>query len=316
MTVLRTDLLGELDPRVAVPGYDREQVSVGIVHLGYPVLSIGHTRRRTWTPTWPPGTRRGGSAPWGCFRRTPRSAMTEEARVIGSVVKHLHAPDDPASVLDVMADPGTRIVSLTITEGGYVVDDADDAAPRRHPNSAGGFIVAALARRRAAGTPPFTVMSCDNMQGNGHVAEAAVTEFAARRDPELGGWISENVAFPSAMVDRITPATTAATRETARVWGIDDQWPVRAESFAQWVVEDRFTLGRPALERVGVQFVDNVAPYEKLKLRLVNGSHQAMSYLGLLNEFRYVHEVCRCSCGSCRATCAAKRSPLSIRFLV
>jgi mannitol 2-dehydrogenase len=330
MTVLNKHSLAELDARISVPGYDRDHVSVGIVHLGPGAFHRAHeamyvdsylsTGDRSW------GICTVGLLPGDSVIRdvladqdglyslfTVRPDGAEEARVIGSLVKHLHAPDDPAAVLEMLSHPATRIVSLTITEGGYGVDDATgtftppDAGTRADlsgsglPVSAFGFIVAALAMRRATGTRPFTVMSCDNIQGNGHVAEAAITGFAAQRDPDLAAWISANVAFPSSMVDRITPATTGTTRETARLWGIDDRWPVRAESFAQWVVEDRFSAGRPALERVGVQFVEDVSPYEKLKLRLLNASHQALSYLGLLNGFEYVHEACR--------------DPLFVRFL-
>jgi len=319
MTALRQAALGELDPRVSVPDYDRDRVSVGIVHIGPGAFHRAHQAAyvdsylATGDSSW--GICTVGVLPgdttirdvlaqqdglYSLFTVAPDGA--EEARVIGSLVKHLHAPDDPAAVLDVLLEPATRIVSLTITEGGYVVDgaadtevgpDNDDRTDSAEPMSAFGFIVAALAMRRAAGTPPFTVLSCDNIQGNGHVARAAVTKFAAQRDPELAGWIREEVAFPSTMVDRITPATTTTTREDARQWGIEDHWPVRAESFAQWVVEDRFSAERPALERVGVQFVDDVSPYEKMKLRLLNASHQALGYLGLLSGFDYVHEVCR-----------------------
>ena len=228
-----------------------------------------------------------------------------DARVIGSLVDYLFAPEDPEAVLDRMTDPATRIVSLTITEGGYHVnqadgsfDDSDPADPGRHrgatgrPTTAFGFITEALSRRRAAGTEPFTVMSCDNIQGNGTVARDMITAFATLRDEELGGWIGEHVAFPNSMVDRITPVTTDADRElVSQEYGIDDGWPVVCEPFAQWALEDNFPLGRPEFERVGVQVVDDVEPYELMKLRLLNASHQAMGYLGYLSGYRYAHEV-------------------------
>ncbi|WP_308467944.1 mannitol dehydrogenase family protein [Rathayibacter soli] len=230
----------------------------------------------------------------------------EEAATIGSIVRYLFAPDDPDAVSRQLASPSTRIVSLTITEGGYEVSDAtgvfdphDDAtladiaeptAPRR---SVLGFLVRALQRRRDAGIPPFTVMSCDNLPGNGHVARAAVTGFAARIDPELAEWIHASVAFPNSMVDRITPATTDAVRDAVEAaFSVRDRWPVRSESFAQWVLEDNFTLGRPPLERVGVQIVPDVVPYELMKLRMLNASHQVMSHLGILAGFTTVDEAC------------------------
>jgi mannitol 2-dehydrogenase len=157
-----------------------------------------------------------------------------------------------------------------------------------------GYITAGLARRREAGAPAFTVVSCDNIQGNGRVARAAVLGFAARKNPDLAAWIARNAAFPNSMVDRITPVTTAETRALVLAeYGIEDRWPVRSESFAQWVLEDAFSGGRPPLELVGVQMVDDVEPYELMKLRLLNASHQAMSYLGILAGELWVHEVCR-----------------------
>jgi mannitol 2-dehydrogenase len=225
--------------------------------------------------------------------------------VIGSIHEYLYAPDDPNAVLDRLADPGTRIVSLTITEGGYSVDDATGAFDPRDPLTLGdlqagerlpasvlGFITGGLARRREAGVPPFAVVSCDNIQGNGHVARTAVLGFAERRDPGLAAWIAEHVAFPNSMVDRITPVTTAETRAWVLAeYGIEDRWPIRSESFVQWVLEDAFPDGRPPLELVGVQMVDDVEPYELMKLRLLNASHQAMGYLGLLAGDRWAHEV-------------------------
>ncbi|MEU4014863.1 mannitol dehydrogenase family protein [Microbacterium sp. NPDC028030] len=210
------------------------------------------------------------------------------AQVIGSVINYLFAPDDPAAVVDQLANPVTKIVSLTITEGGYVLPDTEStSAP-----SAFRLIVDALARRRAAGLVPFTVMSCDNLQDNGAIAARVVVECARRDDDDLADWIEENVAFPCSMVDRITPITTDADRALVREqFGVDDAWPVIAEPFAQWVLEDRFTDGRPALEKVGVQLVDDVRPYELMKLRLLNASHQALAYFGLLLGYDYAHEA-------------------------
>jgi mannitol 2-dehydrogenase len=323
MTALNAGALGELDPRVPGPSYDRAEVSCGIVHLGvggfhraheamYVDALLNEARATDWGIT-------------GVGLLPPDRAMLRvmeaqdclytlvvkqldgslEPRVIGSIVDYLFAPDDAEAVLGRMTDPATRIVSLTITEGGYHVNQADgsfddtdpdvraDIEGSAAPTTAFGFITEALARRRAAGTEPFAVMSCDNIQGNGTVAREMITAFATLRDPELGAWIGEHVAFPNSMVDRITPVTTDADRELlSKEYGIEDGWPVVCEPFAQWALEDSFPLGRPEFERVGVQVVDDVEPYELMKLRLLNASHQAMCYLGYLSGYRYAHEVC------------------------
>jgi mannitol 2-dehydrogenase len=157
-----------------------------------------------------------------------------------------------------------------------------------------GFVTAALRRRRADGTPAFTVMSCDNIQGNGDVAHKMITAFARAQDPELADWIESEVPFPNSMVDRITPVTSDDDRRVlAERFGIEDGWPVVCEPFTQWVLEDRFAAGRPAFEDVGVQVVDDVEPYELMKLRLLNASHQSLCYLGYLAGYRYAHEVCQ-----------------------
>jgi mannitol 2-dehydrogenase len=226
------------------------------------------------------------------------------ARVIGSVVEYLFAPDDPEAAIEKMAAPSTRIVSLTVTEGGYSLDavtgefNASDEAvladlrPGAVPRTVFGLVTEALARRRARGLPAFTILSCDNIQGNGHVSQRAFTAFARLRDPELADWITAHVRFPNCMVDRITPKTTDADRaELSRRFGIDDRWPVLCEPFTQWVLEDDFADGRPPLEDVGVQIVPDVEPYELMKLRLLNASHQALCYPGHLVGYRFVHEV-------------------------
>jgi fructuronate reductase/mannitol 2-dehydrogenase len=235
-----------------------------------------------------------------------RGAERDSARVVGSLGDYVFAPADSATVLGMLAEPGTLIVSLTITEGGYLVDDktgvfdADNPAVKQDVNNAEspqtvfGYLCTALARRRDAGIPPFTVLSCDNLQGNGKVARTAVTSFARLRDDALANWIDANVAFPNAMVDRITPQTTDADRAMVEeTFGIRDAWPVVTEPFKQWVIEDRFSSGRPPLEQVGAQIVPDVHPYETMKLRLLNASHQAMAYLGVLAGYRYADEVMR-----------------------
>jgi mannitol 2-dehydrogenase len=212
---------------------------------------------------------------------------TWDGRVVGSVIDYLFAPDDPEAVVERMADPGTRIVSLTITEGGYHVP------PSTAPLSVFGLVTEALVRRRSRGVAPFAVMSCDNVQANGRVARQSFGAFASQRDEDLGRWVQGTVPFPSSMVDRITPVTTDDDRrEISRRLGVEDRWPVVCEPFRQWVLEDAFA-DRPPLEDVGVTLVGAVEPYEVMKLRLLNGSHQALAYFGYLAGYRLVHDVCR-----------------------
>lgn len=228
-----------------------------------------------------------------------RSAAT----VTGPMIDILTAPDYDR-IIAALADPAIRIVSMTITEGGYFIDPATgafdpkhpamvaDAADPAHPKSVFGLIIAGLKARRAAGLAPFTVMCCDNIPGNGEVTEATVTGLAKLSDPDFAHWIHENVAFPNSMVDRITPATgereISITRDT---YAIEDNWPVFCEEFKQWVMEDKFPLGRPALEEVGVTFVADVAPYELMKLRILNGGHAAIAYPAALMDIHFVHEA-------------------------
>lgn len=324
MTQLNTAALGALGNEVAVPGYDRTAITPGIVHFG-----VGGFHRAHQAMYLDALMNDGKALDWGIVgvgvlpqdRRMDDvlSAQdhlytlvikhpdgTLEPRVIGSIVGYLFAPDDPEAVLARMTDPTTRIVSLTITEGGYHVNQvtgeldtsdaglAADLEPGATPGSAFGFVVEALARRRAAGIPPFTVMSCDNIPGNGHVARKMLAAFARLKDPALASHLENEVRFPNCMVDRITPVTTDADRQAlAERFGVEDGWPVVCEPFTQWVLEDDFGGERPPYEEVGVQIVDDVEPYELMKLRLLNASHQALCYLGYLSGYRYAHEVCQ-----------------------
>lgn len=227
-----------------------------------------------------------------------------EVRVIGAIRDMLLAEDGAQTLIDKLADPQIRIVSLTITEGGYCIDDSNgefmahlpqiqhDLAHPDAPKTVFGFLCAALEKRRAAGTPAFTVMSCDNLPHNGAVTRKALLAFATLRNSNLCSWIDANVSFPNAMVDRITPMTSTAHRlQLADKHGVDDAWPVVCEPFVQWVLEDKFVNGRPAWEKVGVQFTDDVSPYEEMKIKLLNGSHLALTYLGFLKGYRFVHET-------------------------
>jgi len=324
VTALTTTALDALGNDVATPGYDRTAVTPGIVHFG-----VGGFHRAHQAMYLDRLMNDGKALDWGIVgvgvlpqdrgMYDVLSAQdhlytlvikhpdgTLEPRVIGSVVGYLFAPDDPSAVLDRLVDPATRIVSLTITEGGYNVNQvtgeldtsdpalAADLEPGATPVSVFGFIVEALARRRAAGVPPFTVMSCDNIPGNGHVARKMLASFARLKDPEIAEFLETEVRFPNCMVDRITPVTTDADRAAvAERFGIEDGWPVVCEPFTQWVLEDDFGGVRPPYEDVGVQIVGDVEPYELMKLRLLNASHQALCYLGYLAGYRYAHEVCQ-----------------------
>ncbi len=323
MTALGWRTLGSLPGTVDVPGYDRFACKVGIVHFGVGAFHRSHQAM------FVDRLLALGELDWAICGvgvmeadRAMRDAMKaqdnlytlvtvgtdgrSEARVIGSLAEYLYAPDDPQRVLDRLAAPSTHIVSLTVTEGGYAVSDVTgefepqdpltlaDLATDGPPRSVLGFLVAGLQARRANGAPAFTVMSCDNLAHNGDVARTAVLGFARHKSPELAAWAARHVSFPNSMVDRITPVTTDETRAAVREQlGVQDRWPVRSEAFCQWVLEDRFGDGRPPFERVGVQVVQDVGPYELMKLRLLNASHQAMSYLGILDGQTWVHQVCR-----------------------
>ncbi|WP_027479228.1 mannitol dehydrogenase family protein [Gryllotalpicola ginsengisoli] len=312
----------ELTPEVGVPGYDRSQLKAGIVHFG-----VGGFHRAHQAMYVDRLMNAGDAAEWGIcgvgvleFDARMKQVMDEqdclytlvlkhpdgtlEPRIIGSLIQYLYAPDDPQAVVEKLASPDTRIVSLTITEGGYNFDQitgefmadtpavAADLRPGAVPTTVFGLVTAGLALRRARGLKPFTVMSCDNIPGNGRVARKMFTAFARLKDPGLADWMDAEVHFPNSMVDRITPATTDADRELVREnWGIDDGWPVVAEPFEQWVLEDDFGLGRPPYEQAGVQVVDDVEPYEQMKLRLLNVGHQAIAYFGSLAGYRYAHEA-------------------------
>jgi mannitol 2-dehydrogenase len=323
MLPLTPDNLPSLPAEIAIPAYERRDVRVGIVHVG-----VGGFHRAHQAMYLDRLMNDGKALEWGICGvgvlpsdRHMADVMTAqdglytlvvkhpdgtmEPRVIGSIVEYLFAPDDPDAVIERMADPATRIVSLTVTEGGYNIHAvtgrfAEDDPDVRHDLRSGtpsrtsfGLITEALVRRRQRGFPPFAVVSCDNIQGNGNIARNSFATFAALRDPELGEWVSREVAFPNSMVDRITPGTTDDDRaELARRYGITDRWPVVCEPFTQWVLEDRFEA-RPPLEDVGVQVVQDVEPYELMKLRLLNASHQAVAYFGYLAGYRLVHDACQ-----------------------
>jgi len=322
MATLNEQNLAQLDGAVSLPRYDRRQVSTGIVHL-----SVGNFHRAHQAMYIDTLMNDGKAMDWGICGiglQPSNTAMRDvmaaqdglytlvlrhgdgswDARVIGSITEYIFAPDEPEAAIEKMAAPATRIVSLTVTEGGYNLDAvtgqfiADDEAvqadlrPGAVPQTMFGLVTEALARRRDRGVPAFTIVCCDNIGGNGHVSQHAFTAFARLRDPALADWITSRVRFPNGMVDRITPQTTDADRaELSRRFGVEDQWPVLSEPFVQWVLEDDFSDGRPPLEDAGVQIVPDVEPYELMKLRLLNASHQALCYPGTLVGYTFVHEV-------------------------
>jgi mannitol 2-dehydrogenase len=308
--------------RLPVPDYDRALVTPGVVHIG-----VGGFHRAHQAMYHDRLMNQGAALDWGICGvgvmpadRQMRQVLdaqdglytlvlkhgdgTYEPRVIGSIVEYLYAPDDPEAVIERMAAESTRIVSLTITEGGYNISDVSgefdaaspgvvaDLAPGAVPRTTFGLVTEALRRRWRRDLAPFTVMSCDNLQDNGDRSRRVFTAFARLRDPALGDWVEREARFPNSMVDRITPVTTDADRAEVRErFGIEDRWPVVCEPYTQWVLQDAFTDGRPLYERAGVQVVDQVEPYELMKLRLLNGSHQAMAYFGYLAGYRLVHEA-------------------------
>lgn len=233
-----------------------------------------------------------------------RSGSGTAASIVGSLLEVLDAGTQRRDLLTAMVDPRTRIVSLTVTEKGYCHDPAAGEVDPNHPYivrdlehpeapvTAPGLIVRALELRRSAGIPQFTVLSCDNLPENGKTTARIVAGFAALRDKDLANYIAGEVAFPSTMVDRIVPATTEEDRRLAfEMTGLADAWPVVTEPFSQWVVEDRFPSGRPPLELAGVQLVADVRPFELMKLRMLNGSHSTIAYLGFLGGYEYVNEA-------------------------
>ncbi|GAB3617168.1 mannitol dehydrogenase family protein [Okibacterium endophyticum] len=318
---LSNETLDAIGPDVTTPSYDRSSLTVGIMHFG-----VGGFHRAHQAMIIDDLLSAGQATDWAICgvgvmpsdQRMRDALRTQDglytlvqkhpdgskhARVIGSIVDYLYAPDDPQIVLERMAHPAIRIVSLTVTEGGYNINQVTgefqlETAQVAHdlredvPETVFGYVVEALRRRRDRGIVPFTVMSCDNLQDNGAVAHRAIVAFATAKDPELGAWIDENVLFPNSMVDRITPATTDEDREqVAQQFGIADEWPVVCEPFFQWVLQDAFTAGRPPYENTAVQVVDDVEPYELMKLRLLNASHQGICYFGHLMGYRLVHDA-------------------------
>jgi mannitol 2-dehydrogenase len=321
MRALDDHALAELPATVSPPPYDRGRVRPGIAHIGVGAFHRAHLAVYVECCLALPG-----HEGWGILginlleRDRPLAAaltaqnglytLTEmapdgaaESRVIGALVDYLYAPDGPAAVLARLGDPSIRIVSLTITEGGYLLDEqgrfklddptvVHDLAHPEAPRGAFGFLLGALAQRKRAGVPPFAVLSCDNLRHNGDQARRACLAYARALDPALAAWVDAEVDFPNAMVDRITPATDDARRAALNArTGLDDRAPVVCEDFLQWVLEDKFRHGRPAWHEAGVQLVADVTPYEEAKIRLLNAAHTMLSYPAFLAGHRGVDEA-------------------------
>lgn len=316
MQRLSNATLASASPDVELPGYDRSKVTAGIVHLGLGAFHRAHQA------VFADDALKRGDAGWGIVAASLRSPATRDAlapqdglytfalrdgettrlRVIGSVIAIIVAPEDPQALISALADPGVKLVTLTITEKGYAVDrgrlDRNDPAIRRDlesegpPTSALGFLAAGLERRRRARAPALTVVSCDNLPDNGAVLKAVLRDFADLKHPGLADWIAGNVGFASSMVDRIVPATTEADRaEVEAGLGLVDAWPVIAEPAFDWIVEDRFPGTLPPFGASGVRFVGDVEPYEQMKLRLLNGAHTAIAAIGRLAGYETVPEA-------------------------
>lgn len=318
MNRLSNQSLVQVSPDVQRPSYDRSTLKTGIVHLGVGAFHRAHKAYYTEAVL----NRFGGN--WGILGASLRSATvgdqltpqdglytlversTDEERfqIIGAVQAVLVGPDNPAALIDAMANPEVKIVSLTVTEKGYCHDPATGNLNLEHPDiihdlqhlnaprTAIGYLVAALARRQQADIKSFTALSCDNLPDNGTTLGKVVQQFARKVNSDLAQWIENNTLFPCTMVDRIVPATTPEDRDqVASRLGLRDEGAVVAEPFTQWVIEDRFVDGRPEWEAVGAELVTSVTDYENMKLRLLNGSHSTLAYAGYLAGFDYISEV-------------------------
>lgn len=312
--------IAKLGAKVSVPKYARSALSPGIVHLG-----VGNFHRAHLAVYLDELFNLGLNHDWAIIGAgvmpsdeamrqklasqdylttvVEQEAAVSKARVTGAMIDFI-PPADRARLVEILSSPSTRIVSLTVTEGGYMIDPATgkfdpnhpalqkDAKNPDDPTTAFGLILRGLKLRRDRGLAPYTVMSCDNVPHNGVVTRNVVAGLAALMDLQLAEWVKSSVAFPNGMVDRITPATSDRERKVcAEEFGVEDQWPVFCEEFKQWVVEDNFPLGRPQWEKVGAQFVKDVTPWEYMKIRILNGGHAVIAYIGGLMDIHFVHEA-------------------------
>lgn len=320
MISLNTDTLSTLNKQLPIPTFDRKEYKMGIVHIGVGGFHRAHQAFYTHQLQEQYNDTQWGICGIGIRKEDQRihDALTKqdglytliikhpdgtiEPQIIGSILDFELGAETPDRVLDRMAHQDTKIVSLTITEGGYNFNPSTGAFDFENPNiqselkhpeapkTVYGFLTAALKRRRDAGLPAFTIMSCDNIQHNGDVARKMVLAFAHKQDKELALWIEKEVSFPNSMVDRITPVTTPSDIDyLKKTFDYKDEWPVTCEPYIQWVVEDNFSNGRPDFEKVGVQFVPDVKPYEKMKLRLLNAGHSVLGLLGAIHGHQTIN---------------------------
>ena len=316
--------LNIMPPSIKTPSYDRDKVTTSIVHIGVGNFHRSHEAYYTNELMERYGVLDCGICGVGLLDYDRRiynilkdqdglyTLVVKEldgslsARVIGSIVEYLFAPENPIAVIEKMADPDIKIISLTITEGGYNLNEAtggfdfsnpvvvEDMKNPMSPKTVFGYLAQAMKMRMQRGIGGCTIQSCDNIQGNGNVAKKSLMNYVERAEPELLPWIEEHVSFPNAMVDRITPVTVAEDIVKLKEdFLVDDQWPVVCEPFIQWVIEDDFAAGRPQWEKVGAQFVDNVVPYENMKLRLLNAGHSVLGMLGALHGYQTIDEAAR-----------------------
>ncbi len=316
-TRLSANALGLLPDDITRPSYDRAVVRAGIVHLGVGAFHRAHQAVYMddllgQNPDWGivgaslrrPDTRDALAPQDFLYTLAVRDALGTKCRIVGALLDCINVADEREKLLEIMAAPQTRIISLTITEKGYCHDPATGELDQSHPDivhdlahtqepvSAPGLIVEAIHKRREKGISPFAVMSCDNLPANGKTAQKIIIRFARLRAPDLGEYIAANVAFPSTMVDRIVPATTDLDRtEISQIISLEDAWPILTEPFCQWVIEDNFPVGRPPFEQAGAQMVADVEPFERMKLRMLNGTHSTLAYLGYLAGFKTVSDV-------------------------
>ena len=318
---ITNSLLKEAPKGVTVPTYERASLKESIFHIG-----VGGFHRSHQAVYMDDLAEQHGVKDWaicGAGIMAQDEAMNKalnaqdclytliesegavsSARIVGSLKTYIFGYKNPQEAFAKLADPSIKVVTLTATEGGYCFNSntgeldlenkgvQNDLQNPQNPQTIFGYLAESLDRRRKSAVAPYTALSCDNLQGNGHILQHTLLTFCRERDAELANWIEKNVTFPNCMVDRITPATTDIERAFVRTkYGLDDAYPIVSEPFRQWVIEDNFCNGRPPLEKVGVQFTSNVAPYEKMKIRLLNATHSAMGYLGYLCGYRFIYEV-------------------------
>ncbi len=320
MIDLNEQNLALLPADIELPNYDRSKVKAGIVHIGVGGFHRAHQAMYVDQLLKTPGNEQWGICGVGLLEANEglRDVMKKqdclyslivrhpngkvENKVIGSMIDFLYAPENKQAVIDKLAHSDTKVVSLTITEGGYNFNPATgefdltneeilhDINNPSDPKTTFGYLTAALKARKEAGMPAFTVQSCDNIQHNGVMTKKMLLAFIDQCDVELSAWVAQNAAFPNGMVDRITPVTTPADIAHLNDLGINDEWPITCEAFTQWVIEDDFCQGRPNWDQAGAQFVTDVTPFEKMKIRLLNAGHSVLGLLGSIHGFATIDE--------------------------